>query len=55
MEKATDRALVSFKCEGCGKVGEKAGPCMEEACKEKRAMIVEVCSKSGTFPHVAEK
>ncbi len=46
-----DKARVLFKCEGCGKEGEKEGSCTKEACKDAGKKVVKTCSKSGKEPH----
>ncbi|MGH7161995.1 MAG: hypothetical protein ACREID_00820 [Planctomycetota bacterium] len=55
MKKLLDKALVTLKCESCGKEADKEGPCAEPGCAAKKAMVVQVCSKSGKHPHVPEK
>lgn len=52
-EGKTVKALIVYKCEGCGATAEKEGNCANAKCKAAGKKIKKTCEKSGTCPHIA--
>ncbi|MBI2931224.1 MAG: hypothetical protein HYY16_06205 [Planctomycetes bacterium] len=53
MTQAVDKSLITYRCTGCGKEGDREGPCPEPECKKDRRRITKTCLKAGEFPHVS--
>ncbi|MBI2931367.1 MAG: hypothetical protein HYY16_06925 [Planctomycetes bacterium] len=51
MQPTRVKALVVYKCEGCGATLDKDGACTAEACAKAGKKAKKVCDKSGTWPH----
>jgi hypothetical protein len=48
------KALIVYRCDGCGASGEKEEPCVTLACRVAGRWIRKTCSLSGTWPHGGE-
>jgi hypothetical protein len=50
-EKRTSKARTLFRCDGCGIVAARPGPCRDRECVVANREIRKTCDQSGTFPH----
>jgi hypothetical protein len=50
-KKAPVRALIEYRCEGCGKTSSAPGNCESADCEKKSTPLARTCSRSGTEPH----
>jgi hypothetical protein len=50
-KKVPVRAVILYRCEGCGKSGYAPGNCESADCAKKGTAKVRTCSQSGNAPH----